>query len=229
MKKYNRYHSTIKTSYALGIQQQVLPHSFTSSIPRSTSQNWKELNPQKFVGNEFASQVETDLEQVKLILDKRLRKIRVAIYAFCRLYITIIEFIGKKNFEKIILQNREAVIDLVSNLPVEFDRNLVCKFLQITPHQFNIWKSNRLFRCSLSIIGYCKKRFPNQISQKEINVLKSLSPEKGFLPGAPLPFGDMLLKKDISQCPELLGIGIVFDWISLKKENPVKNQRNEVR
>jgi hypothetical protein len=45
MKKYNRYHSTIKTSYALGIQQQVLPHSFTSSIPRSTTQNWKELSP----------------------------------------------------------------------------------------------------------------------------------------------------------------------------------------
>lgn len=180
MKKYKRYHSTIKTSYALGIHEQILPHSFTSSIPRSTSQNWKELDPEKFVGKEFASGVETDLEQVKLILDERLRKIRVAIYAFCRLYITIIEFIGKKNFEKIILLNKESVIDLVSNLPVEFNRNLVCKFLQITPHQFNIWKNNRLYKCHFSIIGYCKKRFPNQISQKEINTLKSIMSRKRF-------------------------------------------------
>ena len=180
MNKYNRYHSTIKTSYALGIQQQVLPHSFTSSIPRSTSQNWKELNPEKFVGNEFASQVENDLEKVKLILDERVKKMTTAFYAFCRLYLTILEFIGKKNFEKIILQNRESVIDLVSNLPIEFNRNLVCKFLQISPHQFNIWKSNRSFKCPLSLIGYCKKRFPNQISQKEINILKSLMSRKRF-------------------------------------------------
>lgn len=101
-----------------------------------------------------------------------------AFYAFCRLYLTILEFISKKNFEKIILQNRESVIDLVSNFPVEFHQNLVCKFLQITPHQLNIWKSNRSFKCSFSLIDYCKKRFPNQISQMEINILKSLMSRK---------------------------------------------------
>ncbi|WP_162086950.1 hypothetical protein [Chryseobacterium aquaeductus] len=104
------------------------------------------------MGNEFAAQVEHDLEKVKLILDERIKKMTFAFYAFCRLYLTILEFIGKKNFEKIILHNKEAVIDLVSNLPVGFDRNLVCKFLQITPDQFNIWNSNHLFRCSISII-----------------------------------------------------------------------------
>lgn len=180
MKKYKRYHSTIKTSYALGIHRQILPDSFTSSIPRSTSQEWKELNLEKFVGSEFASQVENDLEKVKTILDERVKKMTTAFYAFCRLYLTIIDFIGKKNFEKIILQNRESVIDLVSNLPVEFDRSSVCRFLQITPHQFNIWKSNRSFRCSISIVGYCFRRFPNQISQREINILKSLISRSRF-------------------------------------------------
>ncbi len=180
MKKYNRYHSTIKTSYALGIHNQILPDSFTSSIPRSTSQNWKELNPEKFVGNEFASQIENDLEKIKVILDERVKKMTTAFHTFCRLYLTIIEFIGKKNFDKIILQNRESVIDMVSNLPLEFDRNLVCKFLQITPHQFKIWKNKRSFKCPVSLIGYCTKRFPNQISQREINVLKSVMSRKRF-------------------------------------------------
>lgn len=180
MKKYNRYHSTIKTSYALGIENQVLPDSFTKSIPRSTTQNWKELQPEKFVGNEFASQVENDLEKVKLILDERMKKMTTAFYAFCRLYLTILEFIGKKNFGKIILQNKESVIELISNLPLGFDKNLACKFLQITPHQFNIWKHNRLYKCALSVIGYCSKRFPHQISQREINKLKSLMSRKRF-------------------------------------------------
>lgn len=118
MNKYNSYHSGVKTCYALGIQDQVLPDFFTKSIPRSTTNDWKELSPDKFVGSEFASQIETDLEQVKLILDERLRKIGVSFFSFCRLYLTILNFIGEKNFEKIILQNRESVIDLVNNLPV---------------------------------------------------------------------------------------------------------------
>lgn len=180
MNNYKSYHSAVKTSYALGIQNQVLPDSFLKSIPRSTTQNWKEIRPDKFVGGEFASQIETDLEKVKTILDERVKKLTTAFYSFCRLYISIIEFIGKKNFEKIILQNKESVIDLVNNLPAEFNRDLVCRFLQITPHQFKIWNNNRLYKCALTAIGYCRKRFPNQISQKEINTLKSLMSRKRF-------------------------------------------------
>lgn len=180
MKNYNSYHSTVKTSYALGIQNQVLPHSFINSIPRSTSQSWKDISADKFVGGEFASQIENDLDKVKTLLDQRVKKLTNAFYSFCRLYISIIEFIGKKNFEKIILQNKESVIDLVNNLPVEFDRDLVCKFLQITPHQFKIWNNNRLYRCLFTAIGYCRKRFPNQIPQKEINVLKGMMSRKRF-------------------------------------------------
>lgn len=180
MSNYNSYHSGVKTSYSLGIENQVLPDTFTRAIPRSTSQGWKEIHPTHFVGGEFANQIEVDLEQIKLILDKRLKKLRVAFYAFSRLYLTLLNFIEKDNFKKVILQNRESVIDLVDNLPVQFNQNLVCKFLQITPHQFKIWKSNRRFKCPSSLIGYCTQRFPTQISQKEINVLKSFMSRKRF-------------------------------------------------
>lgn len=95
---YNRYHSTVKSSFALGIQSQVLPETFIRSIPRTTSQNWKDLNPDKFVGSEFASSVENDLEKVKVILDQKVRKMTNAFYAFCRLYLTILKFIGNKMY-----------------------------------------------------------------------------------------------------------------------------------
>ena len=103
-----------------------------------------------------------------------------AFYAFARLYLTILEFIDRDNFKKIILQNRETVIDLVDNLPFDFDKDIICKFLQVSPHQFKIWKNNRLYACLLSIVGYCTKRFPNQIYQREINTLKSLMSRKAF-------------------------------------------------
>ena len=109
-----------------------------------------------------------------------MKKMRLAFYCFCRLYLTVLHYTGKNNFEKIILHYKESVIDLINNLPLEISRNIVCKFLQITPHQFKIWNNNRLYKCGLSAIGYCRKRFPSQISQKEINVLKSMMNRKRF-------------------------------------------------
>lgn len=177
---YNTYHTSVKTSYALGIQEQVLPPEFINSVPRSTSKGWEDKKPEDYVGSEFAAQVEADLNKVKTLLDERLRQMSNAFYAFARLYLTILEFIDRDNFKKIILQNRETVIDLIDNLPFEFDKDIICKFLLVSPHQFKIWKNNRLFACSKSLVGYCTKRFPNQISQKEINTLKSLMSRKAF-------------------------------------------------
>ncbi len=66
MNNYKSYHSAVKTSYALGIQNQVLPDSFLKSIPRSTTQNWKEISPDKFLGGEFASQIDNNTRKRKI-------------------------------------------------------------------------------------------------------------------------------------------------------------------
>lgn len=181
MPQYNSYHSVVKTSYALGLEEQLLPQTFINQLPRSTTQGWRTIDPNDFVGSQFANQVETDLEHLQLLLDRRLKKMRTAFYAFSRLYLNCLDWIGKNNFQKLILQNKEAVIDLVEHLPIEWKRNLICKFLGISLHQFKLWKNNRRFNCALSLIGYCIKRFPTQISQKEINVLKSFMSRKRFV------------------------------------------------
>ena len=69
-----------------------MPKGFITSIPRSTTQSWKSINPEAFIGYEFAHQVETDLEQVKIILDERVKRMKNMFYAFCRIYITILNF-----------------------------------------------------------------------------------------------------------------------------------------
>ena len=61
MHKYKSYHSGIKTCYALGIQEQVLPENFTKKIPNSTSHYWKNENPDKYLGVEFVSKIDDNL------------------------------------------------------------------------------------------------------------------------------------------------------------------------
>lgn len=104
MKSYNSYNTKIKTYYSLVLEEELLPTEFIASIPRSRSQGWKDLHPDSFVGEEFADRVEADLEQVKLILDERLKRMKTM------LYLTIIGFIDPKNFEKLISQNKEPLL-----------------------------------------------------------------------------------------------------------------------
>ncbi len=170
----------VKNSFALGIENEVLPKTFIRSIPRSTSQGWKNTDPQHFAGNEFASSIEANLDQVKVMLDERLGKMRRAFCSFCRLYLSVLSFIEKDKFSKIILQNKTAVISLLDNLPPDWDTKIICRLLRISEHQLRIWRASRSFRCVNAVTGFCRKRFPNQISQKELNTLKSLMSRKRF-------------------------------------------------
>lgn len=90
---YKKYHSDVKVCYALGIQNQLLSDTFTKQIPNTTSHYWKNEDPDKYVGGEFASGIQNALDDTKLFLDKRLSLGRKAFIKLGRLYIAIITLI----------------------------------------------------------------------------------------------------------------------------------------
>lgn len=45
--KYKKYHTDVKTCFALGIQNEILPENFIREIPGSTSQYWKHESSEK--------------------------------------------------------------------------------------------------------------------------------------------------------------------------------------
>lgn len=174
MQKYKKYHTDVKVCYALGIQNEVLPEKFTKEIPNSTSHYWKNENPEKYVGAEFASGIQESLDDTKVFLDKRLYFSRKAFIQLGRLYITLITLIGKNNFKKLIKSNRAIFVDLLENLSDNFpiEKRSLLRFLQITPRQYSSWLNDKKFACPKSLIGQCFKRRPYQISVSEIEILK---------------------------------------------------------
>ena len=80
----------------------------------------------------------------------------------------------------LVLQNKETVINVVDNLPFAFNQKMVCKFLQISTHQYKVWKHNLRYKCAHSLIGFCTKRYPHQISNAEIKILKSITARRRF-------------------------------------------------
>lgn len=174
MQKYKKYHTDIKTCYALGIQKEMLPEKFVKEIPGSTSHYWKELNPEKFVGAEFSKNIQDNLDDTKVFLDSRLYFSRKAFIQFARIYITLITLLGKENIRSVVKANRNIFVDLIENLSEDFHitKKDLLRFLMISKKQYTFWLSDRKFACSKSLVGQCFKRRPNQISNREISVLK---------------------------------------------------------
>lgn len=181
MKKYNSYHSSIKICYSLGIENHVLPQDFLSSIKPSTVHYWKNDTPDKYVGSEFASTVHNNIDDLQVIYDQKIEHLKRMFVTFCKVYLTILSFIGEKEFQTIIKKNRNRVVALIENVPSSLvDRNMLCKFLRITPKSFQTWKRYQNYFCDFSLLNLCFKRVPQQISRREIDTLKSFMTNKRF-------------------------------------------------
>lgn len=181
MKKYNSYHSSVKICYALGIENHLLPHEFISSIKPSTSHYWKNDNPDKYLGHEFAASINHNIDDLQVIYDQKVEQIKKMFVVFCKVYLTIIGFIGDHEFKSLIRKNRESVVKLIDSISESVsDRNLICKFLKVSPHSYLTWKRYQNYYCEFSLLELCFKKVPQQISRNEIIVLKSFMSNKRF-------------------------------------------------
>lgn len=80
---------------------------------------------------------------------------------FFKVYITILNFIGEKEFKAIIKKNRNTIVNLIENISTNnYVKNLICKFLKITPHCFQTWKRYQNYYCEFSLINLCFKKVP---------------------------------------------------------------------
>lgn len=174
MSQYNSYHTAIKTCFALKIQHQILPKKFILQIPASTSHYWKNESADKYLGAEFANDIQNNLDHTKIFLDKRLTFSRKSFIRFAKIYLTLINLLGKDNIKKVIKTNRNIFIDLLENISDNFPmaKKDLLRFLFITKSQYSFWLGDRKFACSKSLIGQCFKRRPRQIANSEISILK---------------------------------------------------------
>ncbi|QQV02259.1 MULTISPECIES: hypothetical protein [Chryseobacterium] len=120
MQKYKKYHTDIKTCYALGIHNEILPERFIREIPGSTSHYWKNEHSEKYIGSEFSKRIQNNLEDTKVFLDSRLYFSRKAFIQFARIYIALVTLLGKENIRKIIKANRNVFVALIENLSEDF-------------------------------------------------------------------------------------------------------------
>lgn len=176
MSKRKSYHTTVKLSYALGIQDKWLPDEFLKKIPRSTAHYWKNESVDKYEGHEYASQVKDNLEDLKLIFDEIMRRERKLFVAIARIKITLVSVLGTNNIKKVFKKNYKQLFDVIERTKDAFDDGVhtIYRFLDINPKTLAHWKTAVTYTCQLSPTHLCLKKVPNQTSVKELNVMKSM-------------------------------------------------------
>jgi hypothetical protein len=141
----------------------------------------KNDKPHKYLGSEFSSSINNNIDDLQIIYDKKVLQIKKMFVTFCKVYLPILNFIGEKEFKTIIKNNRNSIVHLIENISTSNqEKNLICKFLKITPHSFQTWKRYQNYYCEFSLINLCFKKVPQQISRNEINILKKFMNNKRF-------------------------------------------------
>lgn len=174
--KRNTYHSTIKLAFALDLQNNWLPESFIRTIPRSTYHGWKNEVKEKHIGYEYASQINDNVEHLKLLYHNNMKVERQLFFAMARLKVIIINIIGKEQFHQCVKDNYREIVKVVETTKTSFRKGIhsICSFLNIKPNVYYFWRSISQYNCSLSVKEVCVKKVPSQASIREINLMKSL-------------------------------------------------------
>lgn len=183
MGKYKKYHSDVKSTYALGLQNELLPKKFKKQIPNSTTSYWKENEkPERYVGGELASSIQSNLSDTKVFLDPRIHIGKEMFIQVARFYIAILNLIGKEHVFRAIVQNKDIIVQLLENLHPRFpfEKRLLLQFLNISPRQYATWLGIHLNLCEKSLAKTCFKKRPNQIALFEVEILRKYMTKKSY-------------------------------------------------
>lgn len=161
----NAYHTDLIIAY----QTNALEADFLKMIPSSTLFNWKKRNMSNIIGADNAGFNKDNMFMVKTFLKKKKAlKLAKAAYFVYKVYEKIAA--GSEAFANELKGIKEKVVKVIDHVRPVTGLRRALKAFHLSEHQYYRWKTGIV--CSLSSLNLCFKRKPNQLMQKEVNLIK---------------------------------------------------------
>ena len=163
----NIYHTNTKLAYFFGI----LDKQTIMQIPAGTLDYWKKnTNVSRIFGIEKSFDYDKDVDTLKRMASakKLLSFLRAILYINDAIQLIFSDTNVSKAIYKIFSKDIVTVISKVSNT-IGFKRSL--NIFKISSQQFYSWK--RKAECVSSPFGLCRRIYFNQLSEKEVSVVKN--------------------------------------------------------
>ncbi len=170
LKTYNSYHTIIKQL----AKKDKIPETYLASIARTTIWRWKQEPLNKYLGTEL-----TNIE----ILDQFLarKESETVIKSYLKVANALSRILSASNhLHRILKQYKTDFINIVLKYKSKINIKLILRLCRIPVSVFHYWKHQVLRNCETSAIRLCKKIYPNQLTSREVSVMKQLLADERF-------------------------------------------------
>ncbi len=164
-RKKRSYSTEFKRAYLTGL----LPDSISKQIPPSTRSSWKNKSLNNLYGYDFiyANDEQMDFYQLKDRYDKLLKVTKsLALIVMC--YSEIINATSQR--KKILKSSNALLLKTIALSASLVSLNRTLKWMKIS-YQHYYALLNKV-DCKHSLMKLCRKKYPHQLSDKEIGVVK---------------------------------------------------------
>lgn len=169
----SRYPNEYKLAYALGSEKELLDEEIRKTIPYSTSNRWRQLNPLKVLGHENSNSDKL-MQHIYSKLNERMQRDSAFEQAF-RSFIDLLQQAlgGDKAFQDVLKDNRESVVGWVIQNHEHITKKNLIEILGITNATFRYWQAISLYHCDSSPLYQCAKQSSQQITMAEARSIKN--------------------------------------------------------
>jgi putative transposase len=156
----------------------MLDQSMANVIPSSTLHHWKKIDLSEIFGLNYSLAVDNNIDVLKTMAShKKLLKITKALYHVYMLYSFIIhKTVGIKS---VMGKHKDAIVRVIIHILPLVGLKRARNAFGLSPQLYNYWK--RSVQCVASPIGICRKIVYNQLTAKEVGVIKQYLTEPAYL------------------------------------------------
>ncbi|MBT3424054.1 MAG: transposase [Bacteroidetes bacterium] len=172
MKKKKSYPLLYKLAYAIGKEKELVPRSEQLKIPKQTKYYWRSLPETSIVKLEDQLQISKEVKQV--ITDNNISSIhyRKLLMITARIHFKSVDFIGEKNYIKILERNKREFVNLIEAYSNILTRDTLLKWFKVQPRKYLVWYYQIQYECDSSKILLCAKKFPQQLTIREFTIIE---------------------------------------------------------
>jgi len=173
-RKKRSYSTEFKRAYLTGL----LPPSLVNNIPSSTRSSWRNKSLHNLYGYDFiyANDEQLDFYQLKQRYDKLIKVTKaLALMVMC-----FSEIIYSCSYRKKFLKESQLLLIRTIGLAASHvTLNRTLRWMKISHQQYYAWINK--VDCGHSLMKLCLKKYPHQLSAKEINVVKEYVTDEAYL------------------------------------------------
>lgn len=169
MQTYQRYSTSFKMAYSLGLQNKYVDKKTRDQVPASTSWGWIGMDPNDILGIKNETSKYLNQDQKKEI---NIHPYEIQLIVFKEFTNLFMKGLNQKRIRHELRKNKVKIINFLDEFSEQITYKEAAKILPISLKTLYGWKSQVKYQCDASPLLQCVKRHSNQATIMEVQTIE---------------------------------------------------------